>query len=204
MIRHTLNLPIITYWYNLFRCHLSESRAVRGLMKGMRPPWSRCPSTWTWSAASTWQQWGLRQLTRPGKSPNSIRFANKFLSYFLIIPDEGDCDWRYFFLEGGCLQPRGIVLRTLRRNRTGTYIRNMRLNIIFLYRDALIGGPVLPSNSQAGPGRNVWQPKDHLLVNPCRLLKVFNGYYETKPNLKVLFLMLTIPPHPAAILSVNW
>ena len=36
------------------------------------------------------------------------------------------------------------------------------------YRDALKGGPVLLSNSQAGPGRNFSQPRDHLLVNPCR------------------------------------
>ena len=36
------------------------------------------------------------------------------------------------------------------------------------YRDPLKGGPVLLSNSQEGPGRNFSQPRDHLLVEPCR------------------------------------
>ena len=36
------------------------------------------------------------------------------------------------------------------------------------YRDGLKGGPVLLSNSHAGPGRNfTQQPRAHLLVNPC-------------------------------------
>ena len=35
------------------------------------------------------------------------------------------------------------------------------------YRDALKGGPVSLSNSQAGQARNFSQPRAHLLVNPC-------------------------------------
>ena len=35
------------------------------------------------------------------------------------------------------------------------------------YRDALKGGPVSLSNSQAGQGTNFSQPRAHLLVNPC-------------------------------------
>ena len=41
---------------------------------------------------------------------------------------------------------------------------------IQMYRDALKGGPVSLSNSQAGPGRNCTQPtRTHFLVNPCTL-----------------------------------
>ena len=36
-----------------------------------------------------------------------------------------------------------------------------------LYRDPLKGGPVLLSNSKAGPGRNFSQPGAHLSVDPC-------------------------------------
>ena len=39
-----------------------------------------------------------------------------------------------------------------------------------MYRDALKGGPVLLSNSQAGPGRNFTPPRVHILVNPCRTI----------------------------------
>ena len=36
------------------------------------------------------------------------------------------------------------------------------------YRDGLKGGPVLLSNSQAGPGINFTQPRAHFFVKLCR------------------------------------
>ena len=59
------------------RYHLYEFRAAHGLMKVPKPHWSRFPSTWTWSVACMWQQWGLPQLTLLGKSLNTIRYAEK-------------------------------------------------------------------------------------------------------------------------------
>ena len=40
-------------------------------------------------------------------------------------------------------------------------------NLTNTYRDALKGRPVLLNNSQARPGRNVSQPRAHLLVKLC-------------------------------------
>ena len=38
-----------------------------------------------------------------------------------------------------------------------------------MYRDLLQGGPVLLSNSQAGPGRKFSQPRDHFVAHLCML-----------------------------------
>ena len=45
-----------------------------------------------------------------------------------------------------------------------------------MYINALKGGPVLLSNSQAGLGRNFSQPRAHLLVNTCTLSYVYKGH----------------------------
>ena len=49
------------------------------------------------------------------------------------------------------------------RNFLSTYLEQIYTS---LYRDALKGGPVLLSNSQAEPDRNFSQPRAHLLVDP--------------------------------------
>ena len=40
-------------------------------------------------------------------------------------------------------------------------------DFLLIYRDGLKGGPVLLSNSRAGPGRNLSQPRAHLIVHLC-------------------------------------
>ena len=52
------------------------------------------------------------------------------------------------------------------RNFLSTYLEQIYTS---LYRDALKGGPVLLSNSQAEPDRNFSQPRAHLLVNLCTI-----------------------------------
>ena len=58
------------------------------------------------------------------------------------------------------------------------------------YRDALKGGPVLLSNSQAGPGRNFSQPRVRLLVHLCKLNDQANMQSNRISTVNYIFLSM--------------
>ena len=63
------------------------------------------------------------------------------------------------------------------------------------YRDALKGGPVLLSNSQAGPGRARLKfyatCRAYLLVNPCTKFYVYDQCPVSPSNILVFHLVIT-------------
>ena len=60
---------------------------------------------------------------------HGVLLKSYVVHYFCTIPDEGNSDWSRLFLQGGCLQSWWVVLRSLRRNRIGTYIRNIEMKV---------------------------------------------------------------------------
>ena len=73
-----------------------------------------------------------------------------------------------------------------------------------MYRDGLKSGPVLLSNSQAGPGRKISQPRDHFLLAAAELQRKYSNCQLFTISPEGLTMNFMISPEVVNLLTMTF